>query len=193
MKRRGLLGVAACSALAPAVLRAGRGADAPGPRALREMQIIPVPALKLRIWVENQPPWEAALQPHPQQPSFVVQSPDNFHPPTVMNYWSWPAERVADAALAQVAQSAIRRASRNFGLDAAQARAVPTQAATHGVLSGFEGQFVGRVDGVAMDARVFVGQRSGRFPVVMSIYTLQGKMVHLAEVVRRGWGNVGYL
>lgn len=186
MKRRTWISGTAGALLLPPALKAA-------PRALREMQIHRVPELKLAIWVENQPPWEAALQPHPQQPAFVVQSPDNYHPPTVMSYWSWPAERVSDAALEQVAGSAIQRASRNFGLDAAQARGVPKLPASHGVLSGFEGHFVGHVDGVAMDVRVFVGQQTGRFPVVMSLYTLQGKMPHLGEVIRRGWGHVAYL
>lgn len=186
MRRRAFLSAAAGALLFP------KTPDA-APRALREMQIHRVPELKLGIWVENQPPWEAALHPHPQQPSFVVQSPDNYHPPTVMTYWSWPAQRIADAALAPVAQTAIQRASRNFGLDAAQARSIPKLPASHGVLSGFEGQFVGHVDGVSMDVRIFVGQQPGRFPVVMGVYTLRGKMVHLGQVLRRGWGQVSYL
>lgn len=185
MRRRALVGAAAGAALLPLALQAS-------PR-LREMQIIPVPALKLRIWIENQPPWEGSLHADPQQPGFIVQSPDNYHPPTVMSYWSRPAERVADAVFEQVAQSAIQRASQNFGLDLGNARAVTKLPASYGDLTGFEGQFVGQVEGQAMDVRIFVGQKSGRFPVVMSVYTLQGKLTQLSEVIRRGWGNVSYL
>ena len=44
-----------------------------------------------------------------------------------------------------------------------------------------------------MDVRIFVGQARGRYPVVLTLYTLQGKMQNLNEVVRRTWGNVDYL
>ena len=44
-----------------------------------------------------------------------------------------------------------------------------------------------------MDVKIFVGQANGKFPVALSIYTLEGKMVHLAEVVRHTWGNLAYL
>src|SRR5207253_2789288 len=65
-------------------------------RALREMQIHKIPELGLEIWVENQPAWEAELsRTSHHHSSFVVQSPDSFHPPTVMTYASWPKERVA--------------------------------------------------------------------------------------------------
>jgi len=163
------------------------------PRHLREMQIHKVPELGLAIWVENQPPWEAELSQASGRPSFIVQSPDQHHPPVVMTYASWPQERVSDAQLPQVASSAIQRASQNFGLNLAQARAVPRRAVQYGVLSGFEGQCVGRVEGIAMDVRIFIGQTSGKFPVALSIYTLEGKMGHLGEVLRRSWGQLRYL
>jgi hypothetical protein len=165
----------------------------PQARHLREMQIHPVPALGLRIWVENQPPWEAELNQASGHPSFIVQSPEQHHPPVVMTYASWPQERVSDTQLPQVAHTAIQRASQNFGLNLAQARAVVPRAAHYGGFRGFEGQCVGRMQGIAMDVKIFVGQHSGRFPVALSIYTLEGKMGHLAEVLRRSWGQLEYL
>ncbi|WP_114970021.1 hypothetical protein [Rhodoferax ferrireducens] len=186
--RRQWLQASACAWFAGAIQR-----TAAQPRPLREMQIHKVPELGLAIWVENQPPWEAELSQTSGHPSFIVQSPDHHHPPVVMTYASWPQERVSDAQLPPVASSAIQRASQNFGLNLAQARTVSRSAAQYGVLSGFEGQFVGRVQGIAMDVRVFVGQTSGRFPVALSIYTLEGKMGHLGEVLRRSWGQLAYL
>jgi hypothetical protein len=160
-------------------------------KALREMQIYKVPELGLNIWVENQPPWEAELSNATGHPSFVVQSPNNYHPPAVLTYASWPNERATD--INPVAQTAISRASQNFGLNANQARSVTKLPTSHGVLRGLEGSFAGQVEGVAMDVRVFVGQAPGRFPVALSVYTLAGKMGHLQDVVRRGWGKLAYL
>lgn len=195
MDRRALLiaagaSVAAQTALAQTV---SGGVAAKQGRAQREMQIYKVPELALSIWVENQPPWEAELSQSAGRPSFVVQSPDNYHPPTVMTYASWPTERVKLDKVNQMAQSAIGRASQNFGLSANQGRSVLKLPAVHGVLNGLTGSFIGKIDGVAMDVQIFVGQAEGRFPVALSIYTLAGKMKHLNEVVRRSWGQLSYL
>ena len=193
VNRRALLlaaggGVAAQTALGQTVL--GQTIAAPT-KALREMQIYKVPELALSIWVENQPPWETELTNATGRPSFVVQSPDNYHPPTVMTYVSWPSERTSD--INQVAQTAVARASQNFGLNASQARGVVRFPAAYGVLKGVEGSFLGQVEGVAMDVRIFVGHTAGRFPVALSLYTLAGKMQNLSDVVRRGWGRLAYL
>ena len=162
-------------------------------RALREMQIHKVSALGLEIWTENQPEWETTLSVASGHPSFVAQSPSTHHPPTVMSYASWPKEQVATERLQDMSLSAIRRASQNFGLTVGQSRSIQLRPAKYGVLQGFEGDFYGKADGVSMDVKVFVGQAPGRFPVVLSIYTLQGKMKHLQENIRRGWGKLAYL
>lgn len=161
-------------------------------RALREMRIHKVPELGLVIWTENQPTWEATLSQINGRPSFIVQSPDNNHPPAVMTYGSWPQERVPADQFDTMAQVAIQRASQNFGFNIAQARNIKTKPLTYGTLQGVEGNFVGRVEGVEMDVKVFVGQQAGQFPVALSIYTLKGKMPHLVEVVRRAWTKLSY-
>jgi len=167
---------------------------AAGPkRRLREMQIYKVPELGLAIWVENQPPWEAALSTANGRPVFVVQAPDHHHPPVAMTYASWPQEQVPDTQMQQVASTAVRRASENFGLNRAQSRALTLRSAKYGVLSGTESQFEGRVDGILVDVLVFVGQASGRYPVALSIYTITGKLIHVREVLRRSWGQLSYL
>jgi hypothetical protein len=63
----------------------------------------------------------------------------------------------------------------------------------HGELTGYEAQYVGKVLGMAADVRMFFGFQPGRAPVVMTVYTLQGKMKNLEEVIRRSWDNVSYL
>ncbi|MCW8166510.1 hypothetical protein D8B22_16505 [Verminephrobacter aporrectodeae subsp. tuberculatae] len=161
-------------------------------RALREMQIHRVEQLGLEIWVENQPPWEtkSTSQPHPE---FTAQSPDNYFPPTVMTYTSWPKERVAQKDLEQVATSAIRRASQNFGLNLGQSRGLSPVAASYGVLQGFEADFAGTGNGQELDVKIFIGHTPGRFLVVLLVYTQRGKLGQLGEVVRRAWGKLKYL
>jgi hypothetical protein len=180
-------------ALAGAGLGAAWAQETSAPTALREMQIHRVRELGLVIWTENQPPWEVALRRDSGRPSFVAESPALYHPPSAIAYSSWPDERVAPALVQTLARTAIRQAAQNFGLNAARARTVAVAPARHGVLQGFEANFVGHVQGVAMDVKLFVGQEAGRFPVVCSAYTLQDKMAHLAQVIRRGWGQVSYL
>ena len=121
-----------------------------GERALREMQIHRVEELGLAIWTENQPAWETELQQIKGRSSFVVQSPDRYHPPAVLIYSSWPQERVADEHFETMARAALQTAGRNFGLDVARARSVRIQAARYGVLEGWESGFAGRAQGGAV-------------------------------------------
>ncbi|MFM8898996.1 MAG: hypothetical protein ACKOF9_03495 [Burkholderiales bacterium] len=76
------------------------------------MQVHKVAELGLSIWVENQPAWDTLLQTGGGHPSFVVQRPDNYHPPTVMTYGSWPKPQVTDAQMRVVASTAIQTASK---------------------------------------------------------------------------------
>jgi hypothetical protein len=162
-------------------------------RAKREMQVYKVKELGLEIWIENQPPWEVQLSTATGHPTFLAQSPDNYHPPTAMTFASWPKEKVAPAQFQDMAFSAIRRASQNFGLDAGRARSLHPLEASYGVLKGYEMTFYGKVDGVPVDVTVFVGQADGKFPVALSMYTLKDKMESLAEQRRRSWTKLKYL
>lgn len=163
------------------------------PRALREMWIRKVPELGLEVWLEHQPPWSARLMTVHGRPQLVAQSPDAYHPPAVITISSWPEQRVPPALLEQVADAAIRQGSLNFGLNKHRSRQIVVKPAAYGVLSGFEGSFVGLVQGTAMDVKIFVGQQTGQFPVVLTVYTLQGKMPFLSEVVRRSFTKLRYL
>lgn len=185
------LGLAAVLA-APAAHAQNNGAPA-GKRELRHMQVYRVYELGLELWVENQPPWNAQLSNATGRPTFVAQSPESYHPPTVMTYMSFPKEKVPAGGLHDMAGSAIRRASRDFGLSEEWSLSVPVREAQYGVLRGYEGWFQGKADGTVVDVLVFVGQAPGRFPVAFSVYTVRGKMSSLHEQIRRAWTNVKYL
>jgi hypothetical protein len=197
-RRRGLL--PACvfafllgSTLALPGARAQGAGGAEKKRELRQMQIYRVNELGLEIWVENQPPWQAQLSEANGRPTFVAESPPGYHPPTVMTYASWPNEKVPAGGMHDMASSAIRRASQNFGVSAAASLSIPVREAQYGDLRGYEGWFNGKADGVAMDVSVFVGQAPGKFPVVFNVYTVRGKLPSLTEQLRRAWTNVKYL
>lgn len=163
------------------------------PPELRHMQIFHVQELGLEVWVENQPPWETRLSNETGRPTFVAESPPNYHPPTVITYASWPEEKVPAEGMHQMAGAAIRRASENFGVSRERSLAIPVRQARYGDIQGYEGWFTGKADGVAMDVSVFVGQAPGKFPVVFNVYTTRGKLPNLTEVLRRAWTNVKYL
>ena len=162
-------------------------------RALREMSIHRVKELGLQIWIENQPAWDASLTSTGEQPTFNAVSPSNYHPPAAMLFQSYPKEKVSTADFQNMAKQALRRASVNWGLLPAETRAIPLTTQKYGILEGFEGNFVGKSAEVLMDVKIFVGQSEGRFPVFLWIYTPQGKMDNLSEVIRRSWSKLTYL
>lgn len=177
----------AFSSVAPA------GAETTAGRAQREMQIHRVAPLGLEIWIENQPPWTGHVSSQSGHPTFYAQSPDDFYPPTVMSFASWPRESVAQESVKDMATKAIKQASLNFGLTPAQSASILALKAQYGVLGGYEAIFTGQSDGVPMDVMIFVGQQPGKFPVALSMYTVQGKINALAEHRRRAWTKISYL
>jgi hypothetical protein len=169
------------------------GRNLPTDRPLREMQIHKLKDIGLEVWVENQPPWEAQTVQHNGRPVFTVRSPENYHPPTAMTFASWPEHKVSQEQLKNVAHSALRHASQNFGLTQGQARAMAIRPQQHGVFSGYEAEFVGKLQGMAADVRIFFALQADHPPVVMTVYTLKGKMENLRDVIHRSWDNVSYL
>lgn len=165
----------------------------PGRRAFREMQIHHVPELGLELWVENQPPWETQMSSKSGHPTFYAQSPQDYYPPTVMSFASWPKEKVDQKSMQAMATSAIKHSSLNFGRTPVQAKAVQVLKAEYGVLRGYEATFAGAADGMPLDVTVFVGQQPGKYPVALTIYTLRGKIDVLAEQRRRAWTKIRYL
>lgn len=159
---------------------------------LRPMTVHKVKALGLEIWTEAEPAWETGLLAG-TPPTFTAQSPDNYTPSAAITISAWRSERVPQHLFETVADTAIRRAGLNYGLNQGQTRAMAVRPARWGILEGFEGDFQGRAQGMAMDVKVFVGQQEGRYPVVGQIYTQAGKMQSLQEVIRRCWSNITYL
>lgn len=185
--------LAAVTTLVPGTASTQSHAGQPDTRALREMQVHKIKELGLEIWVENQPPWETQLSHGSGHPTFAARSPDDYHPPAAMTFASWPNEKASSGQMRDVAVSAIRRASQNFGLNQGQSRAIIPVPASYGVLQGYEATFYGVADGTAVDVTVFVGQAEGKFPVALSMYTLRDKMGSLSEQRRRSWTKLRYL
>jgi hypothetical protein len=159
----------------------------------REMQIHRLRELGLEIWIENQPPWELERVDVNGRPQWAASSPDNYHPPSALVFASWQDVPSIETFVETTAGHAIRRASRNFGLNGQDSRAIKVTPARYGVLEGFESDFIGKVEQVVMEVRIFVGRQPGKFPVALTAYTLQGKLGLLSEVIRRSFTNVKYL
>ncbi|MDR7148997.1 hypothetical protein J2W49_000946 [Hydrogenophaga palleronii] len=87
----------------------------------------------------------------------------------------------------------FQTAAPNFGLSASHAKGIVPKAASYGVLKGREADFVGRMQGIDMDVRIFVGQATSRYPVVLTIYTPKGGLKQLADVIERSWGQLAYM
>ena len=188
MSRRRNLG-----ALAALAWAASGGVLAAPTRALREMQVHKIDELKLEIWVENQPAWSTQLSRQTGHPTFIAESPDDYHPPTVMTFASWPNAHSPEDGFYGLASSAIRRASQNVGLTLPQARGLQLIESDYDILHGYESTFDGKSDDTAMDVTVFVGQAPGKLPVALAIYTLRGKIGGLTEQRRRSWSKLKYL
>lgn len=162
-------------------------------RAQRPMYFNKVKELGLEIWTEHTPEWHTKVVYQNDKPIFIAQSPINTYPPAAMSFLSFPEMKVDDSELVDVAGSAIRRASQNYGLSKTDQDKIVISSIRHGVLTGYEGTFSGVANGEQVDVKVFVGHTSGKGIVTMQIYTLPGKLSHLDEHVRRSWGNISYL
>lgn len=186
--------LAAPSTLAQTSLKPQRLSQLPGAgQAGREMQVFQVKALGLEIWLDNQPTWDAEIHMNNGRPVFGARPPEPFDPPAAMTVAAWPEEKLPDLLIPAMARNAIRTAAPNFGLPASQAKELVPKAATYGVLRGMEGEFVGRIQGIDMDVRIFVGQSSGQYPVVLTFYTPKGGLKQLADVIDRSWGHLAYM
>jgi hypothetical protein len=168
-----------------------RGEGAP---LKREMTVHKVSELGLEVWTEANPPWDTALarEPGAPRPIFSVETPGQTYPPAGMTF-AVPGLKATDADLQKIAMGALRQAASNYGLNDAEIRKIALKPATYGQLSGFEAEFPARQQDVKIDVRVFFGHRPGKPLVAMQIFTLRGKLPHLAQQIRRSWGNVSYL
>lgn len=175
------------TALKPQRLSRLPGAGANGP----EMQVFLVKALGLEIWVDAA--WDTDMHMKNGRATFVATSPESLDLPAATTVSAWPEEKLPDMLVPAMARNAIRTAAPNFGLPASQAKAIVPTPASYGVLKGGQADFVGKIQGIDMDVRIFVGQAKGQYPVVLTAYAPKGGLKQLADVINRSWGHLDYL
>lgn len=160
----------------------------------RPMVIHKVAELGLEIWTEANPAWDTVVAREPGAPRaiFSAETPGQTYPPAGMT-WAVPGVKATEAEFPQVARSALRQAALNYGLKEAAIQGIALRKAVYGELSGFEGEFPALADETPVDVRVFFGHVPGKPVVAMQVFTLRGKLPHLAEQIRRSWSNVRYL
>ena len=197
LNRRHLLLVIAGALSAPlafaqTLLKPQRMSRLPGAGANgTEMQVFEVKALGLEIWMDAG--WDADMHMNKGRATFVATSPESSNLPAATTVSSWPEEKMPDILVPAMARSAIRTAAPNFGLPVSQAKAIVPIPATYGVLKGGQADFVGKIQGIDMDVRIFVGQAKGRYPVVLTVYAPKGGLKQLADAINRSWGHLDYL
>lgn len=162
-------------------------------RAKRPMKIHKLPELGLEIWTEYEPRWITELHYRGKKPVFTVQSPPLVYPPAAMTVVSFPGMTVDTDEMNDIATTAITEGARNYKASQSELAELHVIPALYGDLTGYEASFSGKVRGDEVDVKVFVGNKPGKGPVMLQIYTLEGKLGHLSEQIRRSWTNVKYL
>jgi hypothetical protein len=162
-------------------------------RAKRPMKIHNLPELGLEVWTEYEPLWITELRYRGIKPVFTVQTPPMVYPPAAMKVVSFPGMSVAPGEMKGIATTAISEGARNYNAPKKQLSDLLIIPAAYGELTGYEASFSGKVRGDVVDVKVFVGNKEGKGPVMLQIYTLEGKMDHLSEQIRRSWTNVRYI
>lgn len=161
-------------------------------RIKRPMQLHRVAELNVEIWTELDPQWETRLEFRNGQPVFSAETPALTYPPAGMTWSSVRGVTFTAAELPEAARGAIEQAARNYGVNE-MASSVALRTAKYGELTGYEARFSATAHGQPVDVLVFFGHRAGRPPVLAHAYTLQGKLDHISEHVRRSWQNLRYL
>lgn len=160
-------------------------------RTGRPMIIHRVAELGLEIWTEQDPRWETQISASKEAATFIAETPALAYPPAHMSWTSLPQMKFDAADIEAAASGAIHQVAANYGVRTpGQLALEPKQ---YGDLSGFESVFTATSQHMPIEVRVFCGHRPGRPAVVMQVATLENKLGHLSEHVRRSWGNVRYL
>lgn len=177
-----------CVALLVAFLCAmsSNNADA---RAGRPMIIHRLPELNLEIWTEQDPEWETQLINNSSTASFVAETPGLTYPPAHMSWTTLTQLQFKQDEMQAATRGVLHQVAKNY-------RAKPPEQLEprkYGDLIGYEATFSAEQDNLPIDIRIFCGHREGRPAVVMQLVTLQGKLPHLAEHIRRSWTHLKYL
>jgi hypothetical protein len=160
-------------------------------RVPRPMRIHRVTQLGLEIWTEGDPEWDARLATLHDRPVFAAETPALAYPPAGMTWTSQQAIRFTAEELEMAARGALHQAARNYGMR--NVEELTLEPARYGALSGYESRFPGLAHGTRVDVQVFIGHQPGRPTVLAHAYTLEGKLDHIREHIRRSWTNLRYL
>ena len=160
-------------------------------RAKRPMEIYQVEEVGLEIWVEFEPAWHTDLVQNGKYYQFFAASPANYHPPSALIYTAFNDVSATADEMKALTQGVVYRAAYNYGTKVEKTH--PVVSRRYGELDGYEATFEGKVEGEAVDVRMFVGHQPGKPIVIAHAYTSAGKLHHLDEPIRRAWGNLSYL
>ncbi|MCG7983462.1 MAG: hypothetical protein JAY90_12040 [Candidatus Thiodiazotropha lotti] len=162
-------------------------------RAKRPMKIHQYSDMGLEIWTEYSPRWITEKHMRGKKPVFVAQTSPNVYPPAAMTIVSFPGMSVTQEEFEDVAITAIKSGAHNYKVSKAAINKLNPTTALYGDLVGFEAKFRGIALGDEVDVQIFVGQKAGKYPVLVQIYTLKDKLPHIQEQIRRSWNNISYL
>jgi len=162
-------------------------------RAKRPMHINKVKEIGLEIWTEYNPEWITELVKFKGRSIFTAQTPSKTYPPTAMSWSSYPRMRIDKNELEQVALTTFKTAGANYKVSQKQLKSIEPVNVVYGDLTGYETILSGKAHGDPVDIKIFVGQKEGKGPVTMQVYTLKGKLGHISEHIRRSWTNIKYL
>lgn len=158
-------------------------------RAGRPMIIHRVSAMNLEIWTEHDPEWETSLKQGPYSLTFAAETPALTYPPTHMSWTIAPTLKFESDEIESAAHGVLHQIAMRY-------RTHPPEQISHsqyGDLVGYEATFQAEAQNIPVDVRVFCGHREGQPMVVMQVVTLQGKLTHVAEHIRRSWTHLRYL
>jgi hypothetical protein len=160
-----------------------------GTRAGRPMIIHRLSEMNLEIWTEQDPEWETRLKHTPNSLTFTAETPALTYPPTHMSWTIAPVLKFEPHELQSAAHGVLHQMAIRY-------RTQPPEQISHaqyGDLTGYEATFQAETQNIPVDVRVFCGHREGKPMVVMQVVTLKGKLMHVAEHIRRSWTHLRYL
>jgi hypothetical protein len=147
----------------------------------------------LEIWTEHNPLWYFERRYIGRNPVFLAQSPPKVYPPASMSVISYANQSNNDADFKEVALHAFNEGFTHYGVPEIERVDIYLQPKQYGELKGFEINFNATVHGLLADVKIFIGRKEDKGPVLLQLYTLEGKMSHLSEQIRRSWTNIRYL
>lgn len=158
-------------------------------RAARPMIIHRLAEMNLEIWTEEDPEWETSMKRTTHARTFTAETPALAYPPTHMSWTISQQLKFDEQELKQAARGVMYQMALRYDTP------MPQQIleAEYGDLKGYETTFEAQRQNIPIEVRVFCGHREGKPMVVMQVVTLKGKLMHVAEHVRRSWTHVRYL